>query len=272
MSIIRNKTTSAGDGLLPQLVEAFAETPKWWRISLFDVRRQYLFTALGPFWLVASNIVFVGAVAYLYSSAFGLDVAQYFPHFAVGYIVWTVISDSMSRGANIFVTEYAQISQIRVNLFGVVLKSFFARMLVFVLNMVVLLIALPLISGPLMITWQLALGLLILCINLYLQSYWMSALAARFRDVPLLTSNIMRVAFFLTPIIWQPERVHDTLRLAFVGFNPFYYMIDVVRGPLLSGAIASNVLFGAGILTLINLLFFVTVFRSLHRRIVYEAA
>jgi lipopolysaccharide transport system permease protein len=272
VATIRIKTTSAGDGLLPQLAEAFSEAPKWWRISMFDVRRQYLFTTLGPLWLVVSNIVFVGAVAYLYSSAFGLDLARYFPYFAIGYIVWTLLLDSMGRGANIFVTEYAQISQIRMNLFGVVLKSFFARMLVFFLNMAVLLIALPFIAGSVRFTWQLPVGLLLLSANLYLQSYWTSALAARFRDIPLILSNIMRVAFFLTPIIWQPARIHDALRLAFVGFNPFYYLIDVVRAPLLTGSIPVSVLAGIGVISLVNLLLLVAVFRVLHRRIVYEAA
>lgn len=239
---------------------------------MFDVRRQYLFTALGPFWLVASNVVFVAAVAYLYSSAFGLDLERYFPYFAIGYIVWTVLVDSLSRGANIFVAEYAQISQIRVNLFGVVLKSLFARLFVFALHMAILLVALPFITGPLTISWQLAAGLVILFVNLYVQSYWTSALSARFRDVPLLLSNLMRVAFFLTPIIWQPDRVHDVLRRVFVAFNPFYYMIELVREPLLSGRVAGHVLFGAGVVTLVNVLFFLGVYRLLHQRIVYEAA
>ncbi|WP_338036629.1 ABC transporter permease [Arvimicrobium flavum] len=212
------------------------------------------------------------AIAFLYSSAFGLDLQGYFPYFAIGYIVWTVLLDSMSRGANIFVAEYAQISQIRVNLFGVVLKSFFARLLIFVVNLAVLVVALYFLTGPLQFTWQLLAGLFVLFVNLYMQSYWTSALAARFRDVPLLISNVMRIAFFLTPIIWQPDRVHDMLRLAFVGFNPFFYMIEVVREPLLSGTVANDVAIGAGAVTLVNLLLFVAVFRLLHRRIVYEAA
>ena len=56
-------------------------------------------------------------------------------------------------------------------------------------------------------------------------------LSARFRDVPPIISSVMQIAFFMTPIFWMPSSLPD--RQAFVHFNPFYYLVEVVRAPLL---------------------------------------
>jgi ABC-2 type transport system permease protein/lipopolysaccharide transport system permease protein len=59
----------------------------------------------------------------------------------------------------------------------------------------------------------------------------LGALSARFRDVPPIVSSMMQIAFFMTPIFWTPSSLPN--RQAFVYFNPFYYLVEVVRAPLL---------------------------------------
>jgi len=56
-------------------------------------------------------------------------------------------------------------------------------------------------------------------------------LSARFRDVPLIVGSVMQVAFFLTPIFWTPSSLPN--RALFVNLNPFYYLIEIIRMPLL---------------------------------------
>lgn len=259
-------------GLWAETIEALSQWRKWWGISIFDIRRQYLFTVMGPFWLVGSNLLFVVALSLLYSSAFDLQLSYYLPHFGIGYIIWTMIMDSTTRGANVFVTEYAQISQIRVNLLGVILKSLFARMVVFLANLAVIVILVAIVVG---LDWQAVMlvpGLIILAINSFLQSYWSSALSTRFRDVPMILSNIMRIGFFLTPILWSADNIQIALRATLVLFNPFYYMIEIVRAPIQGGMPSAGIWIGAGLVTLLNLLIFILVFKKSHTRIAYEAA
>jgi ABC-type polysaccharide/polyol phosphate export permease len=59
----------------------------------------------------------------------------------------------------------------------------------------------------------------------------LGALSARFRDVPPIVGSILQIAFFLTPIMWLPSALSD--RAAFVYLNPFYYLVEIVRMPLL---------------------------------------
>jgi ABC-type polysaccharide/polyol phosphate export permease len=41
----------------------------------------------------------------------------------------------------------------------------------------------------------------------------------------------MGVAFFLTPILWNPNTTPE--RIMLVEYNPFYHFVEVVRAPLL---------------------------------------
>ena len=44
----------------------------------------------------------------------------------------------------------------------------------------------------------------------------------------------MRIAFFVTPIIWMPELLPD--RALLLDFNPFFHLVEIVRAPLLGRA------------------------------------
>ena len=54
---------------------------------------------------------------------------------------------------------------------------------------------------------------------------------ARFRDVPQIVTSLLRITFFLTPIIWKPEQLGK--RIGILDMNPFFHMIELVRAPLL---------------------------------------
>ena len=65
----------------------------------------------------------------------------------------------------------------------------------------------------------------------------------RYRDLGQLIPNAMRLAFFVTPILWYPDSVTG-IRTIFVDFNPFYYFIELLRAPLLGQAPTSSDLGG----------------------------
>ncbi len=59
----------------------------------------------------------------------------------------------------------------------------------------------------------------------------LGSFCARFRDVGPIVGSIMQIAFFLTPVIWQPEQLgrHAVL----LPFNPFFALLEILRAPLL---------------------------------------
>ena len=60
----------------------------------------------------------------------------------------------------------------------------------------------------------------------------LGAFAARFRDVPPIIASIVRIAFFVTPIIWMPALLPHRAVLP-MNLNPFFHVLEVVRAPLL---------------------------------------
>lgn len=52
----------------------------------------------------------------------------------------------------------------------------------------------------------------------------------------------MQIAFYLTPIMWKPTMLsHNGLGLALVEFNPFFSLLEIVRGPLLGQPVESHI-------------------------------
>lgn len=64
----------------------------------------------------------------------------------------------------------------------------------------------------------------------------LALLSARFRDVPQLVANVVQVLFFLSPVLWKADMLTPEKRFI-ADFNPFYHLIELVRGPLLGGPI-----------------------------------
>src|SRR5262249_11849764 len=99
-------------------------------------------------------------------------------------------------------------------------------------------IAVGLVALRLPIDWhviEIAAGLALLAINGIWISILLGMLSARFRDVPPIVANFMQVAFFITPVFWPIDALHDWVPIA--RLNPFFAAIDVVRAPLLGTAV-----------------------------------
>ncbi len=48
----------------------------------------------------------------------------------------------------------------------------------------------------------------------------------------------MQIAFFVTPIIWNASVLsHRGIGLVLINWNPFYALLEIIRGPLLGTAL-----------------------------------
>jgi lipopolysaccharide transport system permease protein len=63
-------------------------------------------------------------------------------------------------------------------------------------------------------------------------------------DVPPIVANLMQMAFFLSAVIWKPEQLGQ--REWMLAFNPFFCLLEVVRGPL-SGRMPSDLVLGCAL-------------------------
>jgi len=73
-----------------------------------------------------------------------------------------------------------------------------------------------------------------------------------YMDLRELTAAVMRVAFLLTPIIWQVERLGEYQK--YIYFNPFYSYLSICRDSLLTGQVGHREIVIASSCTLFLLL------------------
>ncbi|PHQ78254.1 MAG: hypothetical protein COB66_09255, partial [Coxiella sp. (in: Bacteria)] len=97
---------------------------------------------------------------------------------------------------------------------------------------------------------------------------FLGILCAWMRDLEKLIEAGMRLAFFLTPIIWMADS--NRFGAAFIiNYNPFYYMIEVFRAPVIDGVFPVHAWWIIAGLAVASNLAAMAAFAFARRRIIY---
>jgi len=212
----------------------------WSTLGWHDIRQRYRRSIVGPFWLTLSMGIMVGGLAYLYAGLFGQNTEGYLVYVATGMIVFNLISTIATEGSTVFIGSASLILQLRAPLSIYIYQMLWRNLLIFAHNISIYVIVLIFVKVD--IGWNILLsfaGLFLVLLGGVWIGLTLGGLSARFRDVPPIVSSIMQVAFFLTPIFWTPGALPG--RELFVHLNPFYYLVEVVRMPLLGQTPALSV-------------------------------
>jgi ABC-2 type transport system permease protein/lipopolysaccharide transport system permease protein len=214
------------------LVDGLERWELWSTLGWHDIRQRYRRSMVGPFWLTLSMGMMIGGLAYLYGGVFGQDVSTYFPYLALGMIIFTFISSLITEGSSTFIWAGPAIVKMKAPLSIYIYQMICRNIIILAHNALIFVVILPFVKVDL--GWNSFLSVLGLLLVVGV-GVWvgliLAALSARFRDVQPIISSVMQIAFFMTPIFWTPSSLPN--RQAFVYFNPFYYLVEVVRAPLL---------------------------------------
>lgn len=207
--------------------------PLFWSMAWQDTKQRYRRSFLGPFWITVSTGIMVGAMGPLYGALFGQDVSNYLQHLAISLIIWTFISSSINEAGAAFVGAEGYIKQVALPL-SVYIFRLLAKNLVLLAHnaLIVLIIFVFLPPEHWRDIWMFPFGLLLVLGNLFWMSLLLAVLSARFRDIPQLVTNLVQVAFFLSPILWKASMLGPKNKFM-ADINPLYHFMEVVRAPLL---------------------------------------
>ena len=178
----------------------------WGRLGWQDIRRLYRRSVLGPFWLTISMGLLVAALGTLYGALWKVELSDYVPFLALGFVVWTLISGVITDGCNAFINAEGIIKHVGLPFSVHVYRLLWRNLLVLCHNAVVFVIVAAIFG-----TWPSWAGLLavpglaLLLLNGIWAGLLLGVISARFRDVPPIVASIVRILFFVTPIIWMPE-------------------------------------------------------------------
>ena len=215
------------------LTLGFSMYQLWWALAWQDTKQRYRRSFLGPFWITASTGVMVGTMGPLYGALLGQNVPSYIQYLAISLIIWTFVSSSINEAGSVFVGAESYIKQVSLPFSVYVFRLLAKNVLMLAHNALIALIVLiffpPQTWGGI---WQLPLGLVLVMANLFWIVLLLGLLSARFRDIPQLVSNIVQVAFFLSPIIWKVEMLGPKNQFV-ANLNPLYHFMELIRAPLL---------------------------------------
>ncbi len=259
------------------LVDGWRQRGLWGHLGLQDIKQGYRRSVIGPLWITISMAVTAVALGILYSALFDQELKDFLPYVAVGLIVWQFIAGCVNQGADVFIRNEGLIKHLPAPLSVHVFRLVWHQMLLFAHNFAVYLVLLALFLrddiGPDVLLAIPALALLL--VNATWFVVVIGVFATRFRDIPPLTSSIVQLLFFLTPIIWVYEdfayhpdpEIARRARLA--ELNPFMHFVQIVRQPLLGQDIELRHWIVAGAITVAGWALALIVLRNYRARVSY---
>lgn len=204
----------------------------WAVLGWQDVRQRYRRSVIGPFWITISTAVMVGMMGPLYAKLFNQDMGSYFAHLGVSFVLWQFVSLTTNDACKAFIESEGYIKQVKLPLSVYLASAIWKNLIIFAHNAVVILIVVAYFRPPLGVSLVLVpFAIAALALNGFMIGIVLAALGARFRDVPLIVLNVVQIAFFLTPVMWQPQMLGRHMWI--VNLNPFYHFLEIVRAPLL---------------------------------------
>ena len=227
------------------LVDGLRHSELWLHLGWTDIKQRYQRSVLGPLWITVATGVTAVAMGILYGELFHEDIKVFLPYVTLGFIFWGFIETSVLDGAVVFSTNEGLIKQLpaptSVHVYRVVWRS----LIIFAHNVVIYVILLVVFPQPL--GWSALLvvpALILYALNATWATIVFGIMSTRFRDIGQLLTTVVRLVFFMTPIIWSAQSLKsvgdgESSRLKLVELNPMYHYLEIARGPLLGQPVAA---------------------------------
>jgi lipopolysaccharide transport system permease protein len=250
------------------LAGAIALWPLWVRLGWHDILYRYRRSLLGPFWSTANTAITIVALGIVYSQILKMPIQELMPYVCVGLLIWGFISAILHASGEVFSGAESYIKQVRLPYLLYVFRFIWSRTIVFAHDLPIYVVVIAYFGKwPGAVALLAIPGFLLLTLNGALVTVTLGMASARFRDVPRIVTSLTQIAFLITPILWTPDMLGPRIDLAYC--NPFFHLIEIVRGPLLGSAPPIETVWVALFITVLNLIVTVLLFSRYRARIAY---
>jgi lipopolysaccharide transport system permease protein len=205
----------------------------WFMLGWYDIKQKYRRSLIGPFWITISTGVMVGSIGLMFATIFKTPITEFLPYFAVGQIMWLLISMQLIDACTVFIQYQSIIKQISVPLSVHVLRKLWHNVIQFLHNFLIVIAVLIIVGRG--FSWEslyVIPALILILTLLFLLSVILGIICTRFRDVTQIVVVLFQLIYFFTPIFWMRKVLPDHLQWI-TDLNPFFHVIELVRAPLL---------------------------------------
>lgn len=207
-----------------------------------DLNLKYKNSILGVAWSILTPLGLVIIIGIVYSIIFGMKMEDFIPGLFAGLNPWIFFSTSSDGGTMAFIGAEGYLKQTVTNaqIFPIrnVLVNFINLLYSIVAFFIIYIFLKPNMFnlGMLMIFP----GLLIILMFAISLSNIAAIINLKIRDFQPFQSLIYQGLFYATPIIFPAKILKEKGFEYLYRINPFYYMIEVVRTPLLGEKLPSS--------------------------------
>jgi len=194
---------------------------------------------LGVFWSFLRPLLLFGVLYLVFSVFVRFDIPNYALYLLLGIILWNFFEEATNLALSNIEGKAAVIKKVAFPRTIVVLSATVTAFISLLFNFVVFLLFFAFsdlslsIKTALLIIYLVALFFIALGTN-----YFLTALYAKFRDVKTIWEVLLRIAFWLTPIIYTlsivPQKFHS-----WVYLNPLTRVIQYSREAIIENRVSN---------------------------------
>ncbi len=253
-------------------IVAFRQWRVWGYLALNDLKVRFARSRFGFAWIFISFAVWAAGVGFVYANLFDLKKAEFVPFLAIGFAIWTFLTGTIVECAWALLNAVGYVKQFNRPKQVYVWRVIATQVLSFAIVLVVCFLILAIfgqftLSG---LAWAIP-GFILLIAAGAIHAFLFAYLTPFARDLPHALASALNVVFFLTPIIFTPQMLAKRGLDGVYAFNPFHYLIEALRVPMLTGSAPDLITLGAALayVAATGILAFGIVCDHLDRQVVY---
>ena len=252
------------------LINCIKNFELWYNLGITKLRIRFLRTKLGPLWEIIGTLAIISMISLIWSKLWGKNLNDFLPYLFFGYVLWktiiSIIGDANMAYHEVYknVLENVYIHPFQLSV-GLVSKNFivFFGFLICCLFIGFFVGNLSFFSIIYLIYFIIFFFISSICI-----SFLFGLLCLKYRDLQHSIGIILNLAFFMTPIIWEPSQLGERGQII-IDFNLIYHYIEFFRSSLLYGTVNKITFYVVTFTTLILVLFATFISKKYSRKMIF---
>lgn len=243
----------------------------WLMLGYHDIKLRYRRSVLGPFWITLSMAITVYSMGLLYGHLFHNPLADYFPFLAGGMLAWALLSTFIIEVTEGYIIAENLIKQIKLPYSLYIHRIVWRNFLIFFHNLAVMIPIIMIFHEGAPVNWNTLLlipHLGLFYINAFCYGLILAMVGARYRDLSQMIKSLVQVAFFMTPVMWNPALLAEKYQ-PLIACNPFYAFVELIRAPLIGRSVPALEYLVVIITTFLGMILALRLLTKYRSRIVY---
>lgn len=221
------------------IVEIWENKMRMFRLAKYELKNQHGGTFFGVLWNFLNPLLQV--FVYWFVFAIGLrrggdiDGVPYVVWLVTGIICWTYMNQAMFSADTSIISFVDVLKRMRFPMAVVPAKTITSNLILHLCSMIIV-FATALLKGAEISSsiWLLPYYMFAATFFIFGYALISSAVNVLFRDFHSLSSVFFRFMFFVSPVMWLPDKDNEIINII-MKLNPFAYILDGYRDTLFYG-------------------------------------